>query len=398
MRIAAILMFVAIIIAGGCKNSPAKDDTGTIMSFTGNNLTSITVDDAPYERDFNVENIFDSVSFVRLSNEPEAIIGGIDQITLKDSLIFIRDCWSTKSVKMFSCDGKYIRHIGSHGRGPGEYLEPTYMEVTEYNIIIWDQFNMSLLFYDFNGKFQRSLEFPFMAMKFHYIDDDHIIFNTINSDNDKYSEIVNYSVFECNSNFEITSRGFYRKKDSYESILYNHNFFEQNETIFYHPSYCDTLYSINRNGIIEAEYAFDFGRKTVPEKLRKGNNKRLLRKEQAGSRYMFMKGDVHLTANHIHFGYIEAHREFDCIYSTTSQSVVSFHRRSGFFPLVFTNIIGSTEDAFIGYFFPAMIENQLNEWKKIPYDDLVSQFGKTRTELGFRIKPDDNPIITFFYP
>jgi hypothetical protein len=249
-----IILFVAIIFTGGCKNSPVNDGVGNIMSFMDKNLTNIVVDNIPSEKDFNIEKIFDSVSFVRLSNEPKAIIGGIDQIVLKDSLIFIRDCWSTKSVKIFSHEGKYIRHIGTYGRGPGEYLEPTYKNVNDRNIIIWDQFNTSLLFYDYNGRFQRSLKFPFLAMKFHYIDDDHIIFNTINSDNDKYKEIVNFSIFECNSSFEITMRGFYRKKDSYESILNDHNFFEQNETIFYHPPYCDTLYSI-RHGIVNAEYA-----------------------------------------------------------------------------------------------------------------------------------------------
>lgn len=272
------------------------------------------------------------------------------------------------------------------------------MEANDNNIIIWDQFNTSLLFYDYTGKFQRSLQFPFMAMKFHYIDDDHIVFNTIDSDNYKFPEILNYSVFECNSNAEIAMRGFYRKKGTYESALYNHNFFEQDETIFYHPPYCDTLYSMNKQGVVKIEYAFDFGNKTVPEKFRKGSNRRQLLKEQASSRYLFMKGDLHLTKNHLHFGYIRAHREFDCIYSNISQKLVSFHSRSGFFPLVFANIIGSTEDAFVGYFFPAMIDSQLEGWKKIPYDDLINQFGKERTELGFSIKPDDNPIITFFYP
>lgn len=406
MKNSIIIMFVVVIFAGGCKNSSVNGGGRTggipVMNFLETPFHSIAVDDVSHGMDetglTNVKDIFDSVSFVKLSNEPEATLGGIDQIELKDSLIVIRDCWSTRTVKLFSSDGKYIRNIGNYGRGPGEYLEPTFMQTTDLNIIVWDQFNQSLLFYGYDGEFQRALKFPYIAMKFHYIDDDHVMFNTINSDNDRYPEIVNYTVFESDSLSRIAERGFYRKKNTYENLLSPHNFFERNGTVYYHPPYCDTLYSIDGKGGIRTEYAFDFGRKTVPEKLRRGNRRKELRREEAESRYLFMDGDVHLTKDFVHFGYTKAHAVHDCIYSNASRKLVTVGYRGEFFPLVFLNITGSTDDAFIGYFFPALVQNQLEGWKKIPYDDLVSQFGKARTELGFSMKPEDNPVITFFYP
>lgn len=120
LRKSTIILFVAIIFFGGCKKSPSKDDAGAVMGLMENRFPSIIVDDVPPNGTFNVEDIFDSVSFVRLSNEPKATLGGIDQIIVKDSLIIIRDEKSTKSIKIFSSDGDFIRNIGSLGRGPGE--------------------------------------------------------------------------------------------------------------------------------------------------------------------------------------------------------------------------------------------------------------------------------------
>ena len=78
--------------------------------------------------------------------------------------------------------------------------------------------------------------------------------------------------------------------------------------------------------------------------------------------------------------------------------MISFGKKYGFFPLFFANIIGSTEDAFIGYMFPIMVTNDVAGWKSLPYDSLVKQFGRARTDLGLSMQKEDNPIITFFYP
>ena len=126
--------------------------------------------------------------------------------------------------------------------------------------------------------------------------------------------------------------------------------------------------------------------------------KRDLKKAQDGTKFLFMNGDFYLTKDYLHFSYSRAHRKFDCIYSLSTGKLISFGKKYGFFPLFFANIIGSTEDAFIGYMFPIMVTNDVAAWKSLPYDSLVKQFGRARTDLGLSMQKEDNPIITFFYP
>jgi hypothetical protein len=403
-----ILAVCLILLMWGCGNTPSNKggskpvvDQSHVkdMLFSKEGVTTI---DAKRKDDKDLlksKKLFDSVSFVRLSNLPEATLGNINQIIMKDSLLIIRDCYLSRSIKLFSLSGEFLGTVGRHGRGPGEYIEPTFMQANDRNIIVWDQFTQHLLFYDLMGKYERTLQFPFFAMKFYYVNDDHIYFNTINSDNDRLKEIVNYTLFETDSSFKITDRGFYRKKNTYENLLYDHNFFEQKGILYYLPVYCDTLYSVdNQQNHIKAEYALDFGNKTVPEKLRRGKRRKELREEQARSRYLFLGGNIFLTDRHLNYSYTEAHKVKDCIYSIRTQRNYVVRDRAEFFPLIFLNIVGSTDDAFIGFFFPGLISNQLEGWKEIPMKDRLAQFGKGRTELGMSIKPDDNPIITFFYP
>lgn len=392
-----------IFLFGGCSNiskEGIKEDGRPVseMKIYRDSFRTIDVKEIDGSSAFNVEEIFDSVSFIRLSSDTEATIGAIDQIIFLDSVLILRDGYTSKSVKMFSKSGQFVRSIGSHGRGPGEYIEPTFMELYGNKIAIYDQFMRRIQFYNLEGKFLKSVKFPFYSMKFHIFNDNQYLFNSISCDNDEFRSIFNYSVFETDSTGTFTSRGFYRKKNTYQSLVNRHNFFPKNNIVYYRPVYNDTIYSIHENGSIRVEFAVNFGDRTVPEKYRNGKRKRDLRKAQDGTKFLFMNGDFYLTKDYLHFSYSRAHRKFDCIYSLSTGKLISFGKRYGFFPLFFANIIGSTEDAFIGYMFPIMVTNDVAGWKSLPYDSLVKQFGRARTDLGLSMQKEDNPIITFFYP
>lgn len=393
-----------IFLLGGCfgpskETSEEQNDLSiSKMEVCRDSFRTIQVNHDRELSSFNVEEIFDSVSFIRLSSEAEATIGAIDQIILLDSALVVRDTYTSKSVKMFSKSGQFMRPIGGPGRGPGEYIEPTFMELYDNKIAIYDQFMRRIQFYNLEGKFLKSVAFPFYSMRFHIFSDNQYLFNSISCDNDDFKPIVNYSIFETDSTGKFISRGFYRKKNTYESLVNQHNFFPKDSMVYYHPVYNDTIYSIHRDGSIKVEFAVDFGDRTVPEKYRNGKHKRDLRKAQASTKYLFMNGDFYLTKDYLHFSYSRAHHKCDCIYSFSTGKLVTFGKRYGFFPLFFANITGSTENAFIGYIFPIMVTNDLAGWKKLPYDSLVKQFGRPRTDLGLSMQNEDNPIITFFYP
>lgn len=69
-----------------------------------------------------------------------------------------------------------------------------------------------------------------------------------------------------------------------------------------------------------------------------------------------------------------------------------------FFPVPFNNFVGSTDNAFIGYFFPVESIRRMQGLDLNNRDVLEKQFGKRMTDLMCSMKNDDNPILTFFYP
>ena len=359
---------------------------------------TIKVKDFDGNKPYNIENVIDSVSFIRLTTEDEAILGAIDQIILMDTCLLVRDSYKTKSVKLFSMSGQFLRTIGSAGQGPGEYIEPTHMAITDDKIAIYDQFMRKISFYEIDGSFIYSLNIPFFSLKFHIFDENHYLFYAVNSDNREHKSIYGYSIFDCDSSFVFKSHGFYKKHDSYFNIVDNHNFFAKNDLVYFRPVYNDTIYTISKDNTINAEYALDFGNKTVPQKFRNGESSRAYKKALESEEYMFMDGNFFLTENYLLFSYMKAYARYDCIYSLSSGETVAFHNRTNLFPLVFANIIGATDEAFVGYMFPAMVSQQLEGWKKLPYDDLIKQFGEERVKLGMTMESDQNPIITFFYP
>lgn len=70
-----------------------------------------------------------SVRFVPLETKTECLMGGLKQIQVTDSFIFVVTAKRKGQVMMFDRNGKFLRKIGRYGKGPGEHI---YVENNEY--------------------------------------------------------------------------------------------------------------------------------------------------------------------------------------------------------------------------------------------------------------------------
>jgi len=394
IRAVASTLLVAVVSVG-CSDEQKKN-AATINRGSAEPIR-IEISNANTHKNINLETVFDSVTFVHLSNAPKAAVSGINQSIVIDSTILILDRYGSKSVKAFSLTGEFLTDIGHRGRGPGEYIEPTMMEVnSRKEVVIWDQFRQQLLHYDLNGRYLKSKEYPFFSMKFHEFDDNNLMFVSLNSDNKSF--VKDYSVFVSDSLGAVSKYGLYRKKNTYETILYDHDFFEKDGDVFYHPVYCDTVFRINSDFVAEPYCWLDFGKKTVPERLRNIRNRKEIRAEQSNDQYHFMIGNFYMSDNHMFFEFLNNRHNYRVLYTKSKNKTIVFNATSGFFPVPFNKFVGSTDKAFIGYFFPAESIRRMQGLDLTKRDILEKQFGKQMTELMCSMKNDDNPILTFFYP
>jgi len=345
---------------------------------------------------YNVDNLFDSVTFVKLSNEPEALVSSIQQILVRDSLIVILDRYGS-GVKLFSMTGHFLGSVGHFGRGPGEYVEPTHIDISDQSILVWDQFSQKINYYGLDGIFQSSKEFKMFALKCHQFAPNRILFNSVDSDNGR--EIRDYSIFLCDSLSKISERSLFRKKGTYSSLWLDHNFHSTDSVVYFKPVYSDTIYSIASDCTCSPEYIIEFGTRTVPEKLRKPLHKRMAKKEYEQDNFSFFDGEFFVLKDYLLFEYTKARHVYHGLYSVEKDTLICFSNWSieKGFPAEFRKFMTTTDNAFVNYFFPA---SPLGTFEILDKDKegYMRYYGKERTDLIYSMKNDDNAIITFFYP
>ena len=112
-RIMGVLLM--IVLNYSCNNSAKKNiashfkdidpqkiesDVRELCSLENNPIT-IHVGNLEKKQTVKLSTQFDSITFVKLSNEKNALIGNINKIVIRDSCFYILDRYKTKSIKKF---------------------------------------------------------------------------------------------------------------------------------------------------------------------------------------------------------------------------------------------------------------------------------------------------------
>lgn len=117
------------------------------------------------EKDINnvssipLSNLGKSLEYIPLQTDSNCLIHTISALQVFDSLIFVGDYHL--GLYVFDRRGKFIRKIGSQGRGPGEYnrLYDLAVDFKNHEVTILD--GLKIFVYDFNGEFKRDITLGF---------------------------------------------------------------------------------------------------------------------------------------------------------------------------------------------------------------------------------------------
>lgn len=135
---------VTIISLESCKPRTAVDD--------GGDLTVIKFEEAP--KDFKLTDSFKDISCVQLEMTDESVLGDIKKIIKADGNLVVLT--KDNDVTVFNKDdGGFLRHLGSVGEGPEEFLEAQDMfyDAMEGVITIYDRMKGDFVSYRLNGEF-----------------------------------------------------------------------------------------------------------------------------------------------------------------------------------------------------------------------------------------------------
>lgn len=365
-------------------------------TFVEHDPIKIEITDWKKDQVLKLSTVFSEIEYVKLSNEPDAILGDINKIVVKDTFVYILDRWKTKSLKKFSRKGGYIATIGTRGEGPADYFEPTDFIVSNDEIIVSDQFKSDLKYYDLSGNFKYARRVPFIFTKFFFFSPDQYVFHAIDADNDHLKSILDWSVYETDSLFHIEYRGFFRPKDKYISFLSENNFSSHNNNVFFHPPFNDTIYSIHPDHHIQAEYIVNFSNGKLPERyLLQENSKESMKISEEGL-YATFSGNYVPMKDYLYFEYDASKTIHRVIYSKKTKKIIMGNQMMNDINYMFqyNNILTSTEDTIlVGYMQSYLIGDYFGNH---PRSEWVKQIGEEYTQIAENIKSEDNPILLFF--
>ena len=254
-----LTVFIFLLIGVGCTSK--KD---------GNNSTQILIakEDIKYpynidlpdkvQGDLTTSSIASEVKFIPLETNKMSLIGKGERIRINDSLIVISD-W--KKIFLFKKDGRFIRQIGTNGKGPGEYLMIFDFELKEDTILLTSTGKRSIIKYTLDGKFQEEIQVGNQLTHFSLNPNGHVVWY-----NQKKGELTFYDhtmkpdnvIRPGNLDILPDRNSIYDTFDTYFQVSGN--------KLLFSNYFNDTVWNVS-NGEKKAAYVFNLKDKLLPHEV-----------------------------------------------------------------------------------------------------------------------------------
>lgn len=191
---------------------------------------------------------------IPLETTPEGLIAAYDKIIVNDSIICIVDLQPVSSIFIYDHKGKFKTKIDKVGRGRGEYIGVSDVNLKGDSILVLDRGSRKILYYNTQGQFLCERKFgEYRPIPFIVLDNNHFAFYAgmpgLTKDN---AELI-----ITNLNGEIKSEYISRPNLTRDQGRFrNLNYFCSNKNgIFFIPIFEDKIYQLERDSIKEI---FDF--------------------------------------------------------------------------------------------------------------------------------------------
>ena len=166
------------------------------------NLPEIPID-THQNSSLQLSEITEKITKIELELTDESIIGSnIRGIILSENEVFIA---TLNKILVFNKNGKFIRSIGSQGKGPGEYTYIHNLALAEKNKLIFiSSADRKIVSFDFDGNFLKERQLPEL-----FIDDINYVNNELfiiadKTDRDSTGVYSHSALYRLNDDFQIT--------------------------------------------------------------------------------------------------------------------------------------------------------------------------------------------------
>jgi len=244
MKSIIVLYLFALLLILSCINQKTANNTSTI-NITGKIKYCIDIErNIRNVKAVPLSDIGGSIDYIVLETTPNNSLRSIDRVAFSDSFIFVND--HTKLLK-FDRHGRFVRQIGSYGRGPSEYsyLNDFFIDQDTKNIYILGA--GIILVFDFHGVFIRSFKVERNVTSFDLSDTNKLLLypfnmpvNAINTIERPYS----WYLIDMNGTDILKIPNYYKRTNSPGILIRKSPLYSFGNTFHFMEYGADTLYRL----------------------------------------------------------------------------------------------------------------------------------------------------------
>jgi hypothetical protein len=254
MKYSFCLAFLVVVACSSPKQQNSNQEIGAVeLKPIEIELTTI----ASQMSEITLRDFTDTVIYVPLEANSNSMLGKIKELELTDKYIFVNDF---SKVLQFDRNGKFIRQVGSNGKGPNEYLKVSTFTVSneKQQVFIKPHYTHNLIIFDFDGNVITSIDdyFEKYCNKLFFIEPDIIVYSNVevffpNFGSEPEKVILVAKRFNGEILLEVPFDFSQEKKPGMSntiSLAAN----KSNDKLFFKKVFNDTIYTLNKtyDGIV----------------------------------------------------------------------------------------------------------------------------------------------------
>lgn len=251
-----------------------------------------------------LNDLTDSVKIIKLETNDSCLIGEISEVIFWKDRIFIGDYFKSKSIFIFTMNGKFIKKVNKIGKAPNEYLGIHQMGFNNSDscIFIMDLLSRKIISFNYFGEIINEESLNLYTTKVEYLKSGNKLF--YNGYRKNSNEACNFNLLSVNDSNKILEKGFPFTGDK-ETVNNNYCFQSIRDGInFYMPQNGDTIYLIKGNRIL-SRYKISFGDKSIPVDFLEKYPKVKSQMKVIEKSDFFVLNSFFETANHLFFTFSE---------------------------------------------------------------------------------------------
>lgn len=223
------------------------------------NVTRILYDSVSTTR-ASLDDIIDSVYYVKLETNSKCMIGEIDQVIIYESSIIVVDSHIAKAIHVFDSEGHFKNSISRIGNASNEYLmlSHVFMDAAG-NVCIMDNVKQRISIFSIDGRYLFSNDIPYLNDGVENINKDTLaffVFDAASLNNDRSVERACYvvvdhkyrPVYTFGEDPSFLNPDFHLQREQ--------NLYKYGNDLYCTLNYGNTIYQLGTKGV-SAKYELD---------------------------------------------------------------------------------------------------------------------------------------------